>query len=440
MIRLPTCAQHACATTEGSPGCTRCQARHHSSSQANSTTSVAPAAPAGEGLGTAREAVAVSLGILRAITEVEDWRHGSWAAGGSPMDQLASAGVIPVLVRGGRMACCCELRAAEADGPRPAAPACRYARAGGRARDEARRRAQVGMLRDLRPIRNPRRPGPEQQGAGSAAAAAAAAAPSEQPPSDAGEAHAEAAAGSSSGGGGGGGGRVYCHEPPYPGYRADLVAVLANAAMDRSAVQQVRLLACWPGGGAPVMQPRSLAEAAGSLAGCWQPGGPPAPAQQRVLTLPPALAPQEILQLGGVELLLSQCQLDDDSPLTREWAMWAIRNLSISNPEVQERIKVGSRLLHLGHLLCWPPAARARRRQGRRPRPAAAPPTRAPAGGLRAGPGAADGGAQPGAGEAGLQGGPGQGQRQAQAREEGGGRGRARAPGSLRLLHMPTNG
>jgi hypothetical protein len=43
-----------------------------------------------------------------------------------------------------------------------------------------------------------------------------------------------------------------------------------------------------------------------------------------------------------VELLLCQCQLDDDSPLTREWAMWAIRNLTISNPEVQERIKVGA--------------------------------------------------------------------------------------------------
>jgi hypothetical protein len=45
-----------------------------------------------------------------------------------------------------------------------------------------------------------------------------------------------------------------------------------------------------------------------------------------------------------VELLLSQCQLDDDSPLTREWAMWAVRNMSIHNPDVQERIKVRCRL------------------------------------------------------------------------------------------------
>ncbi len=52
--------------------------------------------------------------------------------------------------------------------------------------------------------------------------------------------------------------------------------------------------------------------------------------------------PQDVLQLGGVELLLSQCQLDEDSPLTREWALWAIRNLSIGNAAVQERIKVSA--------------------------------------------------------------------------------------------------
>jgi hypothetical protein len=51
-------------------------------------------------------------------------------------------------------------------------------------------------------------------------------------------------------------------------------------------------------------------------------------------------SPQEVLQLGGVELLLSQCQLDEDSPLTREWALFAIRNLSIGNTDVQERIRV----------------------------------------------------------------------------------------------------
>ena len=65
-------------------------------------------------------------------------------------------------------------------------------------------------------------------------------------------------------------------------------------------------------------------------------GASPAPALAACLPL------QETLRLGGVELLLSQCQLDEDSPLTREWALWAIRNLSISNPDVQQRIKVRS--------------------------------------------------------------------------------------------------
>jgi hypothetical protein len=114
------------------------------------------------------------------------------------------------------------------------------ARAGGWAPDEAWRRAQVGMLRDLRPIRNPRRPTPGQQDASSAAAAAAphAGAALEQPPSGAGEAPAEAAAAAAAASSSSP--PVYSYEPPYPGYRADIVAVLANAAINRRTVQQVR--------------------------------------------------------------------------------------------------------------------------------------------------------------------------------------------------------
>lgn len=40
-------------------------------------------------------------------------------------------------------------------------------------------------------------------------------------------------------------------------------------------------------------------------------------------------------RLGGVELVLAQCQLDRQSPLAREWALWAVRNLCEGNPEAQ---------------------------------------------------------------------------------------------------------
>lgn len=73
--------------------------------------------------------------------------------------------------------------------------------------------------------------------------------------------------------------------PPYPGFRSDLLAVLANAAHGRTEVQA------------------------------------------------------EVGRLGGVELVLAQCQLDRQSPLAREWALWAVRNLCEGNPEAQEAIR-----------------------------------------------------------------------------------------------------
>lgn len=43
----------------------------------------------------------------------------------------------------------------------------------------------------------------------------------------------------------------------------------------------------------------------------------------------------EVQQLGGVELVLSQCQMDKGSPLAREWALWAVRNLCEGNEAAQ---------------------------------------------------------------------------------------------------------
>lgn len=44
---------------------------------------------------------------------------------------------------------------------------------------------------------------------------------------------------------------------------------------------------------------------------------------------------QEVESLGGVELILSQCQLDEHSPLAREWGLWAVRNLCEGSPQVR---------------------------------------------------------------------------------------------------------
>lgn len=41
--------------------------------------------------------------------------------------------------------------------------------------------------------------------------------------------------------------------------------------------------------------------------------------------------------VGGVELVLSQCQMDREAPLAREWGLWAIRNLCEGNEAAQVR-------------------------------------------------------------------------------------------------------
>jgi ataxin-10 len=42
---------------------------------------------------------------------------------------------------------------------------------------------------------------------------------------------------------------------------------------------------------------------------------------------------------GGVELVLAQCQVDEKSPLAREWALWAVRNLCEGSEEARNAIK-----------------------------------------------------------------------------------------------------
>ncbi|KAG2484138.1 hypothetical protein HYH03_017020 [Edaphochlamys debaryana] len=73
-------------------------------------------------------------------------------------------------------------------------------------------------------------------------------------------------------------------EPPYIGYRGDLVAVLSNASYRRTAVVS------------------------------------------------------ELLAGGALELLLAQTGLDDRSPMAREWALWGVRNMAEVSTEVQQRI------------------------------------------------------------------------------------------------------
>uniref|UniRef100_A0A7S3VJ23 Ataxin-10 domain-containing protein n=1 Tax=Dunaliella tertiolecta TaxID=3047 RepID=A0A7S3VJ23_DUNTE len=137
----------------------------------------------------------------------------------------------------------------------------------------------LGMLHTLQPVQNP--------GRNSAAAAAAAKQQHqhqqqlEQRPQGATEAQAEVPRYLQP---------VYTRQapvvPPYLGYRGDLLAVLANAICNR-----------------------------------------------------PAVAEEVALEAGAVELVLGQCQLDDLSPLAREWGLWAVRNLCAGSMTAQERIK-----------------------------------------------------------------------------------------------------
>jgi len=41
---------------------------------------------------------------------------------------------------------------------------------------------------------------------------------------------------------------------------------------------------------------------------------------------------------GGVFLILNHCQADASSPLAREWALWAIRNICEGSKEAREAI------------------------------------------------------------------------------------------------------
>jgi len=52
---------------------------------------------------------------------------------------------------------------------------------------------------------------------------------------------------------------------------------------------------------------------------------------------------------GGVDLLLSQCRGDMSSPLSREWALWAVRNLCEGNPEAQAAIAELKQCSNEGH-------------------------------------------------------------------------------------------
>ena len=43
-----------------------------------------------------------------------------------------------------------------------------------------------------------------------------------------------------------------------------------------------------------------------------------------------------VVQCGAVELLLAQCQIDEHSPLAREWALWATSSLLTKSPEAKK--------------------------------------------------------------------------------------------------------
>jgi len=47
----------------------------------------------------------------------------------------------------------------------------------------------------------------------------------------------------------------------------------------------------------------------------------------------------EVRELGGLEIVLNYCNIDDKNPYIREWSLFAIRNLLTDNEENQELIK-----------------------------------------------------------------------------------------------------
>lgn len=46
----------------------------------------------------------------------------------------------------------------------------------------------------------------------------------------------------------------------------------------------------------------------------------------------------EVEREGMVELVLAQCQVDDHSPLAREWGLFAVRNLCEVSAGIRDRI------------------------------------------------------------------------------------------------------
>lgn len=46
-----------------------------------------------------------------------------------------------------------------------------------------------------------------------------------------------------------------------------------------------------------------------------------------------------IAQDGGLELILAQSHFSPTEPVVREWALWAVRNMCISNAGVQDRVR-----------------------------------------------------------------------------------------------------
>lgn len=77
----------------------------------------------------------------------------------------------------------------------------------------------------------------------------------------------------------------HCATPPYASYKADLLAVVANACFGRPNVQL------------------------------------------------------DLLQSGGFALVVSHCQADAACPLAREWALWAVRNVCEGCPQAQDLVR-----------------------------------------------------------------------------------------------------
>lgn len=87
------------------------------------------------------------------------------------------------------------------------------------------------------------------------------------------------------------------HSHPYMGYRGDLLALIANVVVGRPDVAS------------------------------------------KICSLPLLPAVPSPSAIGSVELLLSQAQLDEKSPVAREWALLAIRNLCLVSEEARARIE-----------------------------------------------------------------------------------------------------